>query len=390
MGLDPASMEVMLGVAALILCLLFFDSYRRSRAPYSGWWCLAIAFLLAGNLAYLLDGTPSQVWAGPLGNASLVAGAFSVWAGSRSLRLLPAPSWQLWAAPAATALAAALENPGTNIWAGGLMYLALMSTGMGLAAIDLWRMKSSSSRTRSSLALAAAGLGGYFFCRDVAYLFEGPGGTALRTYLSPATTSLVTLVLLVIASFSMVSLSNEQLIRALNERATRDSLTGLLNRQAFMDLADRELTRIRATETVSTVILADLDHFKALNDSHGHAAGDAALQAFAGACRASVRRTDFVGRYGGEEFLILLPGAGPESAKAVASEISRRMALAEPSEGVHYPTASYGIAASSAADSTDLAGMIAAADNALYEAKSRGRNQAVCADTPMLETPTAS
>jgi diguanylate cyclase (GGDEF)-like protein len=378
MGLDPVSLKVALGVVAFPLCLLFFGSFRRTRSRYSGWWCLALVFLLTGNMAYLLTGTSQQIWAGPLGNTLLVAGAFSVWAGSRSLRLLPTPRWQLIAGPIATAVASTLENPATNAWSGGLVYLAMMSTGMALATAELWLLKPSVSHAYRSLALAAGVLAAFFFCRGIAYLVEGPDGPDFSTYLSPAATSVVTMVLLVTVSFSMTTLSNEQLINGLNERATRDGLTGLLNRTAFMELATQEIDRLESSGSVSTLILADLDHFKDLNDSHGHAAGDAAIQAFAAACEASVRHTDLVGRYGGEEFTILLPGANSESAGIIASEISRRLALAKTPGGITFPTVSYGIAPSTIA-SAELAHMIAAADKALYKAKSLGRNRAAYA-----------
>ncbi|GAB2738621.1 GGDEF domain-containing protein [Arthrobacter bambusae] len=378
MGLDPVSLKIALGIVASTLCLLFFGSFRRTRSAYSGWWCLALVFLLSGNMAYLLTGTSQQIWAGPLGNALLVAGAFSVWAGSRSLRLLPTPRWQLLTGPAATAVAASLENPATNAWSGGLVYLAMMSLGMGLATVELWRLKPSVSHAHRSLALAAGVLASFFLCRGIAYVLEGPDGPDFGTYLSSATTSVVTIVLLVTVSFSMTALSNEQLINGLNERATRDGLTGLLNRTAFMELATQEISRLHSAGSISTLILADLDHFKALNDSHGHAAGDTAIQAFAAACQASVRHTDLVGRYGGEEFTILLPGADLESAEIIANEISRRLASAEPPDGVTFPTVSYGIAPSTLANA-EVAPMIAAADKALYQAKSLGRNRAVCA-----------
>lgn len=378
MGLDPISLKIALGIVALTLCLLFFGSFRRTRSAYSGWWCLALVFLLTGNTAYLLIGTSEQIWAGPLGNALLVAGAFSVWVGSRSLRLLPTPRWQLLAGPVVTAVASTLENPATNAWSGGLVYLAMMSLGMALATIELWRLKPTVSRARRSLTLAAGVLGAFFFGRGIAYVLEGPDGPDFDTYFSSASTSMVTLVLLVTASFSMAALSNEQLINGLNERATRDGLTGLLNRIAFMELATQEIARLHSADAVSTLILADLDHFKALNDSYGHAAGDTAIQAFAAACQASVRHTDLVGRYGGEEFTILLPGADVESAEIIAGEISRRLAAAATPDGITFPTVSYGIAPSTFVDA-DVVRMIASADKALYQAKSLGRNRAVCA-----------
>ena len=379
--LDTLSLGFALGVVALTLCLLFYGSFRRTRSAYSGWWCVALVFFLAGNVAFLFTGTPQQVWADPAGNALLVAGAFSVWAGSRSLRLLPVPRWQLLAVPAVTAAASVLENPASNAWSGALVYLAMMAVGMGLATRELWLLETGSSQVRRSLALSAGVLSAYYLCRWPVFLVEGPDGPDFRVYFSPAVTSVLTIVLLVTVSFSMTALSNEQLINGLNERATRDGLTGLLNRTAFLELAAKEINRLHAAGSVSTVILADLDHFKALNDGHGHAAGDAAIQAFAAACQASVRGTDLVGRYGGEEFIILLPGANPETAGIIAALISRRLAAAQAPGGVPFPTVSYGIASSTIAGA-EPGRMIAAADTALYQAKALGRNRVVSAGPP--------
>ena len=376
MVLYPISLKIALGIVTLTLCLLFFGSYRHTKSPYSGWWCLALVFLLGGNAAYLLTGTPQQVWADPLGNGLLVAGAMSVWSGSRSLRLLRAPLWVLVAGPVVTAVASAVENPASNAWSGGFVYLAMMGVGLGLATRELWLFRPRDSKVNRPLALAAGFLGAYYLCRSFVYLAEGPDGPEFNTFFSPATTCVITIVLLVTVSYSMTGLSNEQLINSLNERATRDGLTGLFNRTAFMERAAQEIQRQDAMDSVTTLILADLDNFKDLNDRHGHAAGDIAIQAFAAACQASVRRTDIVCRYGGEEFTILLPGADADSAVRTASEISRRLASAKAPDGITFPTVSYGIATSTVADS-ELVDIIAAADEALYKAKSLGRNRAV-------------
>lgn len=378
MVLDVSSLKFTLGVVALTLSVLFYGSYHRTRSPYSGWWCLALALLMAGNSAYLLTGTTQQVWADPLGNALLVAGAFSVWAGARSLRLRPTPVWLLLSGAAVTAVASVLENPAYNAWSGGVVYLAMMAVGMGLAARDLALLKPADSRVHQPLAVSAGVLAVYYLARTWVYVMEGPNGPEFTTYFSSAFTSILTIVMLVTVSFSMTALSNEQLINALNDRASRDGLTGLLNRTTFEEQAEREVRRLQAAGSVSTVILADLDNFKAINDTHGHAAGDAAIKAFADACRASVRHTDLAGRYGGEEFIILLPGAHQESAWIIAETINHHLGTTKPPEGMLFPTVSYGIATSTTA-TADLPALIAAADQALYEAKSLGRNRIVTA-----------
>ncbi|WP_437770425.1 GGDEF domain-containing protein [Arthrobacter sp. KNU40] len=376
--LDTVSLKLALGVVTLTLCCLFLGSFRRTRSPYSGWWSVALALWLAGNASFVLTGTSQQVWANPLGNALLVAGAFGVWAGTRSLRLLPTPRWPLLAGPGVTAVASVLENPAVNAWSGGLVYLVMMGTGMALAARELSLLKPGGSQAHRPLQFAAAVLVAYFVCRGIVYVLEGPEGEVFRTYLGPAVTCVFLIMLLITVSFGMTELSNDQLVNTLRARATRDGLTGLLNRGAFMELADQECRRLHAAGSGSTVILADLDHFKAVNDTHGHAAGDAAIQAFAAACLASVRRTDLVGRYGGEEFVFLLGGADQDRARAITSEISRNLASSNPPEGMAFPTVSYGISSSTNAGA-GLTQMIAAADTALYKAKALGRNRAVSA-----------
>ena len=185
-------------------------------------------------------------------------------------------------------------------------------------------------------------------------------------------------VIMVVASFTMAELSYEQQTQDLRARATVDGLTGLLNRTAFLDLAEDELRRLNRARTTASLILADLDHFKAINDEYGHSAGDTALQAFAEACTSTVRSTDLVGRYGGEEFIILLPGVTQERAGQIAADISARLQASASPVIPRLPTSSYGIASASPGR-VDLDAMIASADAALYRAKTLGRNRSVLA-----------
>ncbi|VXB06477.1 Diguanylate cyclase domain-containing protein [Arthrobacter sp. 9AX] len=380
MVLDTTTLRIAFGLMALVLVVLFyFSAYRVTRSPYSGWWCVALLFFLTGSACFLLNGTAHQIWANPLGNVLLVLGAVAVWTGARSLRTLPPRKWPSVGLPAVTLIAAVPDNPATNTWAGGPVFLATMSISIGLASLELWRLDRSYSRMRIPMVAAAGGLAVFYFFRFLAFIIEGRNGPIFVTVFGSAVTTLVTMILLVVVSFSMAALSSEQQTRTLRVAASRDDLTGLLNRKAFMDLAAERLADHSLTPHSGALILADLDHFKTVNDTYGHAAGDLALQRFAEACTATVRPTDLVGRYGGEEFILLLPGAGRDRAQLSVEEISRRLAAFPADAGVGMPTVSYGIT-TYGNGASDVDALIGAADEAMYTAKALGRNRAAHSD----------
>jgi two-component system cell cycle response regulator len=166
---------------------------------------------------------------------------------------------------------------------------------------------------------------------------------------------------------------------ALRHQATHDHLTGLWNRRMILEELAAELARASREGQPLGIAIGDLDHFKAINDTHGHATGDAVLQTSAKRLQSVLRSYDAVGRLGGEEFLLLLPGC--ESSEAC--EVAERARLAigsEPIPGPAGPIAvsmSLGVACRHAGDSGEAVSLIEAADAALYRAKARGRNM-VC------------
>jgi len=157
-----------------------------------------------------------------------------------------------------------------------------------------------------------------------------------------------------------------------------DGLTGICNRQHFISQAETAVKRASESQQELCVILCDLDHFKAINDRHGHATGDLVLREAAAKCGALLRPREVFGRFGGEEFSFLLPASGPEAAQQRAEEL--RTAIAATSVGFGSGeckvSASFGVAATSSSG-YGLRQLLADADAALYQAKAAGRNRVV-------------
>ena len=162
---------------------------------------------------------------------------------------------------------------------------------------------------------------------------------------------------------------------ALRWEATRDGLTGLWNRKAVLEILERELLRSERHGMPVGVIMADVDHFKAINDNRGHAAGDLALEIIANEIAAVVRPYDSVGRYGGEEFLIVAPGCGPHATWELAERICRYVENCNIVIGGTRLNVSLSLGIASGTLSADTEKMLHAADTALYQAKHAGRNR---------------
>jgi diguanylate cyclase (GGDEF)-like protein len=172
-------------------------------------------------------------------------------------------------------------------------------------------------------------------------------------------------------------LSEIQLLQAqLKEEVDRDHLTGLYNRRYLAATIDRELARCLRDGAPLSVMMIDLDHFKLINDTHGHPFGDRVLVAVAATLNESLRAGDIACRYGGEEFLLLLPNMAQDTARARADEIRQKVAaLSLKVDGAVFPVRiSVGVA-EAPRDATDAAMLVKLADAALYRAKTSGRNR---------------
>lgn len=178
------------------------------------------------------------------------------------------------------------------------------------------------------------------------------------------------------AATTATAIQNAALHSQVQRQAKTDALTELLNRRGFSELAEQQLERVRRTDQPLAVMMLDLDHFKRINDTYGHATGDQMLQGLADRLRHNLREVDILGRHGGEEFVIMLPEIGLARAYKIAERL-RAAVAAEPfptDRGDLPVTVSLGVTAVSSRTES-LEDLLRQADRALYDAKERGRNR---------------
>ena len=175
---------------------------------------------------------------------------------------------------------------------------------------------------------------------------------------------------------TLMALVVGRLVSELRRMSRHDGLTGLLNRRAMEEALDAQARRSRRNREPFVVMMLDLDHFKAVNDRHGHAVGDRALKQVSAVLRAGVREVDRIARFGGEEFLVLLPGATLAAALPLAERLREQTAvqpLLHAGARVEF-SVSIGIAEWLGAQE-DLSRLLQRADAVLYQAKHQGRNR---------------
>lgn len=234
-----------------------------------------------------------------------------------------------------------------------LLYLALPHTQSNPAMLDMARSHSFSGTVLSMVAAIVM----------------------WRQYVTAA---------LLRRALTRTNASLEQQQKELAYLATHDTLTGLRNRRAFWQEAEHELSRALRYPCENGLLVADLDHFKHINDHYGHPAGDAVLQQFAQRLKAQLRECDVPARLGGEEFIVLLPGTGAAGTSVVAEKIRQALQAAPI---VHAGqsmavTVSIGVCSLPAHSTCSLEALYAQADQALYAAKAGGRNRVVQMEAP--------
>jgi diguanylate cyclase (GGDEF)-like protein len=376
-----AVMQAVLAVAWLLGSWLVGDTRHAAVhwAAYAGLSTISFVLLTmalhAGQEAELL-----RAGGNLCGVLAFIALQRGVWlfAGRR-------PRWRGHALALAVALVAAwvgLSPEGGSIRV-GITSGVFAALSIGIAR-DLFLLARGGLRFRwpwlLSVPLAAAAAG--FAFRGLRALLQ-PGSVAAEMTTDSALNvgSALSYVVIALAFHAtLITLVVGRLLAELQHRARHDGLTGLLNRRAMEEAMDAQMQRSQRNGESFSVLMLDLDHFKAINDRFGHAVGDRALKHAGALLKAGVREVDSVARFGGEEFVALMPGAGIEAARAVAERLREDLVthpLASDAANVSL-SASIGLAQWDD-PGEDASHLLARADAALYCAKLQGRNRVVTA-----------
>jgi diguanylate cyclase (GGDEF)-like protein len=262
---------------------------------------------------------------------------------------------------------------------GGLVFGILL---LGLAAIALQIHPAPSGRARArNLLVATFSVGALaFFMRGIAAMLSAE---PLQAFIAPnmfqAAVFLGAAGCAIVSTFAFVMLHKERADGEAVRMATMDPLTGAYNRRTFHEIAERELSRARRAGQPLSIIIVDIDHFRPVNESYGNRTGDEVLQRIADLIRVALRKEDMLVRYGGEEFLVMLPEVPGPGAVVVAGRIRKSVeAEALQANGHSVPvTVSVGVAARMDEGPESIENLLARADEALALAKQRGRNRVV-------------
>jgi diguanylate cyclase (GGDEF)-like protein len=244
-----------------------------------------------------------------------------------------------------------------------------------LTSAELWRERRRHLLRRWPALFVPMAHGAVFLCPiPLAGLLPSDGG--IVTLASGWLTVFVLEIMLyaVGTAFVGLALAKERAVRIHKDAASTDDLTGLLNRRGLLEAAQMLVTRKAKENEAVSVLMFDLDHFKSINDRFGHGIGDATLRLFGATVIASMRATDLVGRFGGEEFAAVIPGT-LDDALTVAERVRKAFETAAFTVAGCLVEGTVSIGAASGAHDTQLATLLASADAALYCAKSNGRNR---------------
>ena len=375
LSLDMGTLFVIAICVTLLLGLLLLRAWTQERIPALGWW----------GAAYLIGAFSGAIWRfGDLTGPALPAGIPNIllfitvgmiWSAARlfhgrqvrwALMFLGAAVWLIaWIFPAFA------HSPAARFLVSSL----IVASYTFLIAVELWRERRK-SLIRRWPALFVPMLHGAIFLFPVALATLSHDRNVFRSLAGGWVAAFVIEIVLYVvgAAFIVLILAKDRAVRFYKMAAATDPLTEVLNRRGFLQGAALVMERSRASLAPVSVLAFDLDHFKSINDRWGHAVGDTILQLFATVARRTMRADDVIGRFGGEEFVAILPGTLTDAA-AVAERVRTAFAAAgaELDGRQIVVTVSAGVACGSPLATVEA--LIGRADAALYRAKVNGRDR---------------
>ncbi len=390
--MDPTTAYV---IAALMMLLnggvlgLMHGDLPRALRPAATYWRVGTLLMACGCLALAAQPWAPIAWVLPLGNGMIAVGGVAYVQGLRRF-YGRADLRALWWLPPLCVAAVWWWSAVSPSLAGRAGSISLVLGGlMALGAWVLWR-EGARERAKSRAVLLAlfAGIGLFFLVRGIAFASgEGvPDSILDADHWMNVVTPMLAAVMPVIGTTAFLLLCSDRLRRDLEYAATTDHLTGLANRRTLAEAGARAVRVAQKGSARLGLAVIDIDHFKRINDQHGHEIGDLALRHVADRLREACRAEDVPCRQGGEEFVALLGGSDLADAERAAERLRIAIAAAPFVHGdrVLPITVSIGVSAFEPGD-RGLDDLLRRADQALYAAKAAGRNRVVVA--PLVPTP---
>lgn len=375
-ALDTPTMMVTVIVGALSMALAMV-AVRPGQHEGIGRWAGALVAHAVTYLLFMLRGTISDwlsIW---LANTVLALTFALLLAAVADFHARQLPRLQMALPIAATALLMALfiHHSGARL----LISSFMLSMQIGLILWALWRPQAPAQKRGAMLISISLGVQGLVLLgRGLWFtVFTPPPAGLMGSGTSQSVTLLSAFVVVLLASLGFILMTLERAEAINQDLANNDLLTGVPNRRLLQQTLRRDTERAMREHAPYALLMADIDHFKAVNDTHGHLAGDAVLRHVAHLLQARVRGQDMVGRWGGEEFLVLLPTTSLAGATQLAQEL-RGCVCDAPChyEGRTIPvTLSIGICAETLQPGDRARLLVETADKALYAAKQAGRNR---------------
>ncbi len=374
--IDSQTVIVLTGVMGGLMSLVLYSLKRNYPASIQGLghWSLGLLLLFLAGLLIAGRGTLPDIITISVSNFLLWSGVYVSYAGSQQFFGVKSRAWP-WMALITAALLLSLWY--SLVTPSYIIRLACFTSLMAvLFAVHAWLIFRQGAFTFAKALTAAVLLAmtGIQLMRLATFTVAPPqnGITDTSVYQVIYVTSFAFATLLM--SIGLVLMATDRLRAELEHLATHDSLTNALTRRHMDQACHMEMERSRRTGRSTAMLMMDLDHFKAVNDTYGHQAGDQVLVNFVIKVNALLRPSDLLGRFGGEEFIALLPETALEEAMVVAQRI--RAVCAGGAETVQGPTCSVSVGVASTLDDRDtVAALLARADAAVYRAKANGRNR---------------